>query len=121
MDARTPSLSVSADSPAHPSKRRRTGDYATSETSYIQQNGGGEVQIYQDEEDAVDQERDDAVDDEDHNQGEAEQDDDEDAFTKYYNPQQDPELRRQVRANIRQHQREIEGTSIQTDRPMTSV
>lgn len=116
-----PGVSASTRSSVQPqSKRRRTGDYASSEICQSYHGNGGEVQIYEDdEEDAEEgsgegaddgvngQEEDDDVDEEQ----EVLLDDDDEDGTKYYDPEQPPEIRRIVRANIRNHHREIEGMS----------
>jgi hypothetical protein len=84
----------SGSSSEHGNKRRRTGDYSITDST----------QIYQDQDEYSE------VRDEEENEENAEEDE-EDEETRNYDPHQDPDLRRQVRANIRQHHREIEGES----------
>jgi hypothetical protein len=77
------------------SKRRRTGEYSV---------GGGA--IYEDgSEDEQDEHegRDEA--------GLAPAEDDEQGELRYYNPNQDPEKRRRLRATLRDHSRMVEGSS----------
>lgn len=77
----------------HGNKRRRTDEHSIPDSVWVYEDEDEEVQLGDD------------VDEEDV----AVQADDEDATTKYYDPQQDPDIRRQLRANMRNHQREIEG------------
>lgn len=75
-------------------KRRRTGDYTLGD-SELYDDGDDQVHVYQDEDGARD--------------ASPSEDEDEDGGSRYYNPHQDPEKRRQLRANIRNHHRELEG------------
>lgn len=71
-------------------KRRRTGDYDMGESTEIYEDDDGEVEA-----------------DGDATLEDNGEDDDED--TKYYDPQQPQDLRRQVRVGIRNNHREMEG------------
>ncbi|PSN74692.1 Nse4-domain-containing protein [Corynespora cassiicola Philippines] len=78
-------------------KRRRTNNYTADDTEVYVDDDASEVQPTDDADPA--------------DPGPAfvtTPDEDEDEATKYYDPQQDPEIRRKVRANIRNHQREME-------------
>lgn len=86
-------------------KRRRTGAYSTN----------GEPAVYEDEE----EEDEDEDEDEDEELAEAQgrrrqtitqPEEEEDIQTTLYNPNQDPEKRRQVRYQLRDHHRQLEGT-----------
>jgi hypothetical protein len=77
-------------------KRRRVGD----------NDRNGSAEVHEDEQDEDDQEQ--GQDDNGEDVGASHEDDD-DEDTRYYDPNQDPDLRRQLRANIRQNQREMEG------------
>lgn len=71
----------------------------------------GNMTIYEDEDDQEDEGEDDDVvchDDDD-------EDDGEDGESRFYNPDQDPEKRRKVRASFRNLQRELDGESPSTD------
>jgi non-structural maintenance of chromosomes element 4 len=70
-------------------KRRRTNAYDVANSSQIFQDEDGEAEG-DDTMETVDEE--------------------EDELTKYYDPHQDPDVRRQLRAGIRNHHRELEGT-----------
>jgi hypothetical protein len=83
-------------------KRRRTSAYNTN----------GDAGVYEDEGEAEEDE------DEDANAGEAQSsrrqpttqpEEDEDSQNKLYNPNQDPEKRRRVRYQLRDHHRQLEG------------
>ena len=79
-------------------KRRRTNNYTADDTEIYLDDDASEVQPIEDADPA--------------DPGPAfvtSPDEDEDEATKYYDPQQDPDIRRKVRANIRNHQREMEG------------
>jgi hypothetical protein len=80
------------------SKRRRTGTYSA-----------GRSAIYQDE---PEEEQDDVDEDEEEDRDEATPaptDEDEEGALRFYNPNQNPEKRRQVRATMRDHHRMVDG------------
>lgn len=87
-------------------KRRRTGTYHVD----------GDAAVYEDE----GEEEEDGEEDEDADAGEAQSsqrqpttqpEEDEDSQNKLYNPNQDPEKRRRVRYQLRDHHRQLEGRS----------
>lgn len=101
--ARMPTPS-SGSSSEHANKRRRTNGYS----------GVGSSQIYEDEDADNGAHVEDEGEEEEEEEEEQPQDnrvldlDEEDK--RFYDPQQDPEFRRQLRAGIRNHQRQMEGT-----------
>ncbi|KAF2648253.1 Nse4-domain-containing protein [Lophiostoma macrostomum CBS 122681] len=116
----------SGSSAGNANKRRRTDDYSAADSTAIYADEDED----EDEDEDAEAELDDAVqvelDDEDEMDQEEDESEDENAsasasasasaapavpedeVTKYYDPDQDPEIRRQLRANIRNHRREIE-------------
>jgi hypothetical protein len=109
----------SGSSAGNANKRRRTDDYSAADSAAIYQDDD-------DDEEAEQEDDDDDDDDEMEAEGEdasaasedqpaasedppAADEDPEDRLTKWYDPDQDPEIRRQLRTNIRNHRREIEG------------
>lgn len=123
--------------PSNPNKRRRTTKYdsASSELRGVPPAG---VSIYEDTQDGPEEDDDDDEEgyDDDANLEEEEEDanfdfeeddvsaqalptptdapedDDDDPDMRYYNPQQDPRKRRQIRSNFRNLQRELEGNNL---------
>ena len=86
-------------------KRRRTGTYHVD----------GDAAVYEDE---VEEEEDDEEEDADAGEAQSSQrqpttqpEEDEDSQNKLYNPNQDPEKRRRVRYQLRDHHRQLEGRS----------
>lgn len=95
--ARMPTPDSGSTAGSRGNKRRRTGDYSINESS-----------IYQDEPD-VDQDY--AMPSQNHRStmASSEAPRDEDGNLEYYNPNQDPDQRRRLRASMRDHQRAVEG------------
>jgi hypothetical protein len=82
------------------SKRQRTGEYSM-----------GASEVFEDEpEDDDEGER--GYEDEQEIASSAQNEEDENGYAKAYNPNQDPDERRRLRANIRDHQRMVEGRSL---------
>lgn len=77
----------------HGSKRRRTGDYAMRDSS-----------IYEDGDSGSEDNQDDAQ-----LSSESQDESEEDEELKFYNPNQDADVRRQLRARMRDHQRTVDG------------
>jgi hypothetical protein len=99
--ARMPTPDSGSAAAGNSNKRRRTGDYSL-----------GTTEIFEDEpedEDAEEEDDDTEELDEDATPGQAEEDDH--GFSKAYNPNQDPDERRRLRANIRDNQRMVDGES----------
>jgi hypothetical protein len=81
---------------ANGSKRRRTGQYDM-----------GASEIFEDG--AEDDAEEDGGDGDEHAAFSAQTPEDENSYSKAYNPNQDPDERRRLRAKIRDHQRMVEG------------
>ena len=84
-------------------KRRRTSAY----------NANGDAGVYEDEEEAEEdgEEEEDAEAQSSQRQPTTQPEEDEDSQNKLYNPNQDPEKRRRVRYQLRDHHRQLEGKS----------
>jgi hypothetical protein len=90
----TPDTGSGSTASGNGNKRRRTGE-----------NTGSGVNVYEDE---VEEEQEDA-DEEEENATPQEAEEDEEGDLKFYNPNQDPEKRRRLRATLRDHQRMVDG------------
>jgi hypothetical protein len=69
----------------------------------------GATEIFEDELEDDDEEEEGADEDEQEEALSAHNEEDESGYAKAYNPNQDPDERRRLRANIRDHQRMVEG------------
>jgi hypothetical protein len=78
----------------HGNKRRRTGEYS-----------GSGVNVYEDE---AEEEQEDA-DEEEEGATPQQAEEEEEGDLRFYNPNQDPEKRRRLRATLRDHQRMVDG------------
>lgn len=90
-------------------KRRRTGDYQRPGTK-IYEDLGSDVE---EEDDEVGQDEDGEAEEEPEQQQAAA--DDEEPNLRFYNPNQDPDQRRRLRASMRDHQRMVDGMSLVCD------
>lgn len=90
--ARMPTPDTGSKASGNGSKRRRTGEYSAS---------GVEVYVDEPEDEDEDEEEEDAT--------PAQPEEDEEGDLRFYNPNQDPEKRRRLRATLRDHQRMVEG------------
>jgi hypothetical protein len=86
---------------SHGSKRRRTGDYDMAPSD-----------VHQEEEEEEE---------EDEVESPSQPEPDEDGDLRFYNPNQDPEKRRKVRASMRDHQRMIDGAFATSTGEMNST
>ena len=93
VSARMPTPDSGSTAGSTANKRRRTGTYNLGDSEIFQD----EVDVEEDE----DEEEDEAI--------AEEADDDEAEDLKYYNPNQNPDQRRRLRASMRDHAREVEG------------
>jgi hypothetical protein len=96
VSARMPTPDSGSTAGSNTNKRRRTGTYNL-----------GDSEIFQDEVEE-DEEEDEDGDEQDEAIAE-EADDDEAEDLKFYNPNQNPDQRRRLRASMRDHAREVEG------------
>ncbi len=85
---------------SHGNKRRRTGEYNMSES-----------EIFEDEPEEEEEEDDEGVEHEDASDVDQSlpQADEEEGDLRFYNPNQDPDQRRRLRARMRDHQRNVDG------------
>ena len=101
---RIPTPDTGSTSGGTSNKRRRTSAY----------NANGDAEIYEDEGEAEeDGEEEDAEVQSSQRQPTTQPEEDEDSQNKLYNPNQDPEKRRRVRYQLRDHHRQLEGQSFQ--------
>lgn len=98
---RIPTPDTGSTSGGTSSKRRRTGAYSAN----------GDAGIYEDEGEAEEdgEEEEDAEVQSSQRQPTTQPEEDEDSQNKLYNPNQDPEKRRRVRYQLRDHHRQLEG------------
>lgn len=113
-------------STSNPNKRLRTTKYDSSNSELSESIAAG-IGIFEDGQDEVDEDDDfeqalptpidaeiEGVDGEDETEGTGlptPEDEDDDPDMRYYNPQQDPRKRRQIRSSYRNLQRELEGNA----------
>ncbi|KAF2107133.1 Nse4 C-terminal-domain-containing protein [Lophiotrema nucula] len=122
----TPNSGGSSES-RHANKRRRTGDRQATRAHSIFEDEDAGLTPQDDDEEDVDEEEEETADlhtpesDEETPNVEEEGDEEEDDFTKYYDPHQNPDVRRQVRANIRNNQRELEDSRDEAIEPGSLV
>ena len=102
---RIPTPDTGSTSGGTSNKRRRTSAY----------NANSDAEIYEDEGEAEEdgEEEEDAEVQSSQRQPTTQPEEDEDSQNKLYNPNQDPEKRRRVRYQLRDHHRQLEGQSIQ--------
>jgi hypothetical protein len=94
--ARMPTPDTGSTTSGNGNKRRRTGQYQ-----------GGGVDVYHD---GAEEEQDDGEEPEE-DATPAAPEEDEEGDLRFYNPNQDPEKRRRLRATLRDHQRKVDGMS----------
>jgi hypothetical protein len=119
---RLPTPSSGSSASGQRNKRRRTGDYngaASSPQIYVDEDQVDEQDSDVDEDVEEGVEEDDVV-DEDAGAGDA-NDDDEDEATKFYDPQQKVEDKRNIRVSIRNNQRRVNGTFPALTSPWTML
>jgi hypothetical protein len=92
--ARMPTPDTGSTTSGHGNKRRRTGEYS-----------GSGVNVYEDE---AEEEQEDA-DEEEEGATPQQAEEEEEGDLRFYNPNQDPEKRRRLRATLRDHQRMVDG------------
>jgi hypothetical protein len=98
VSARMPTPDSGSTAGSNTNKRRRTGTYNL-----------GDSEIFQDEVEEDEEEDEDEDGDEQDEAIAEEADDDEAEDLKFYNPNQNPDQRRRLRASMRDHAREVEG------------